>query len=127
VEKNDTTGGGSFPENFGSVGNQNSNQEEEEESESVEEISPPPPKTTTSPLHKPLMLFKTISSSIKEEPAQREENKEVFDQVGSNVIWAKDTENSRKLNDSEVSGKIHSVSAKKWPTNQAYSTQKGAQ
>jgi hypothetical protein len=107
VEKNDTNGGGSLSESSGSVGNQNSN-EEKEESESVEEISPPPPKTTTAPpfneiptpLHKsitslyktispPLMLFKSISSSTKEESAQREENKQVFDQVGSNVIWGK--------------------------------------
>ena len=61
VEKNDTTGGGSFSESFDSAGNQNSN-EEENKNESVEEISPPPPKITkqlpyneiSSPLHKPI-------------------------------------------------------------------------
>ena len=66
VEKNDTTGGGSFSESFDSAGNQNSN-EEENKSESVEEISPP-----------------------TKENAQRKENIEVFNQVlGSNMIWEK--------------------------------------
>ena len=65
MEKNDTTGGGSFSKSFGSVGNQNSN-EEENKSESVEEISPP-----------------------TKESAQRKENIELFNQVGSDVIWEK--------------------------------------
>ncbi len=42
------------------------------------------------------MLFKK-NSSMKEEPAQHDENKKVFDQVGSNVNWGKSIkENSRK-------------------------------
>uniref|UniRef100_A0A2N9IS84 Retrovirus-related Pol polyprotein from transposon TNT 1-94-like beta-barrel domain-containing protein n=1 Tax=Fagus sylvatica TaxID=28930 RepID=A0A2N9IS84_FAGSY len=61
VEKNDTTGGGSFSKSLGSVGNQNSN-EEENKSESVEEISP-----------------------LTKESAQRKENIELFNQVGSDI------------------------------------------
>jgi hypothetical protein len=45
VEKNDTTGGKSFSESSGSVGNHNSNEEKEDKSESVVEISSLPPKS----------------------------------------------------------------------------------
>ena len=55
VEKNDTTGGGSFSENSESVRNQFSNSDEKEnEGDSVVEISPPPksfPTLSQSLLH----------------------------------------------------------------------------
>ncbi len=47
VEKHDTTGGGSFSESSGSVGNHNSNEEDEDKSDSVLEISSWPPKTNS--------------------------------------------------------------------------------
>uniref|UniRef100_A0A2N9EKJ9 CCHC-type domain-containing protein n=1 Tax=Fagus sylvatica TaxID=28930 RepID=A0A2N9EKJ9_FAGSY len=73
VEKNDTTGGGSFSENLDSVGNQNFNKEEE--SESVKEISPPH-KASKKPLH-------TLEKQFEEE-------KFIFSQIGQeDVVWAR--------------------------------------
>jgi hypothetical protein len=107
VEKNDTTGGGSFSENLDSVGNQNFNKEEE--SESVKEISPPH-KASKKPLH-------TLEKQFEEE-------KFIFSQIGQeDVVWGKGILNKIEERSSIQSQRlVHALSVQK--INQANSVHK---